>query len=100
MRQQDSDDRRKRVTARAHHLWIEAGSPASGPDAYRDLASELIAIEEAGDTALKPVEETGPFGEPVEETAPVANLGEFPTISDEGEQTYPPRLPPTAPRRG
>jgi hypothetical protein len=102
MRQQDSDDRRKRVTERARRLWVEAGSPASGPDGYRDLASELIAIEEAGDSALKPVTESGPFGEPVEETAPVANLGEFPSLSDEGEQTYPPR-PPAAPaptRRG
>ncbi|MGV8840023.1 MAG: DUF2934 domain-containing protein [Bauldia sp.] len=98
MRQQDSDDRRQRVTRRARELWIEAGSPAPGPDAYRDLASELIAIEEAGDTALKPVETAGPFGEPVEETAPVANLGEFPTIVDEGEQTYPPRRPPKSGR--
>lgn len=93
MRQEDSDDRRRRVTARAHHLWIEAGSPAAGPDAYRDLASELIAIEEAGQTALKPVAATGPYGEPVEEAAPVANLGEFPTMVDEGEQTYPPKQP-------
>jgi hypothetical protein len=93
MRQQDSDDRRKRVTERARHLWQDAGSPASGPGAYRDLASELIAIEEAGDAALEPVREPGPFGEPVEEAAPVSNLGEFPTIVDEGEQTYPPRQP-------
>jgi len=93
MQQQESDDRRKRVTERARHLWQEAGSPASGPDAYRDLASELIAIEEAADTALEPVQDPGPFGEPVEETAPVANLGEFPTTVDEGEQTYPPRQP-------
>lgn len=99
MRQQDSDDRRKRVTDRAHHLWLEAGSPPAGPDAYRDLASELIAIEEAGDTGLKPVEASGPFGEPIEEAAPVANLGEFPTMVDEGEQTYPPRQPAPPERR-
>ncbi|MCW5714039.1 MAG: DUF2934 domain-containing protein [Bauldia sp.] len=97
MRQQDSDDRRKRVTERARHLWLEAGSPPTGPDAYRDLASELIAIEEAGASALEPVRDPGPFGEPVEESAPVANLGEFPTIVDEGEQTYPPAPPARTP---
>lgn len=85
------DERRERVTARAERLWQDAGSPPSGPDAYRDLASELIAIEDSQLSTLKPVVQPGPYGEPIEETEPVENLGEFPTVTDEGEQTYPPK---------
>lgn len=83
-------DRRQMVTERAERLWREAGSPPPGPEAYRDLASELIAIEESQHRTLKPVREPGPYGEPVEPTEPVENLGEFPTTTDEGEQHYPP----------
>lgn len=84
------DDRKARVTARAETLWRDAGSPAPGPERYRDLASELIAIEENQHLAMKPVEQPGPYGEPVEPNEPVENLGEFPTTTDEGRQSYPP----------
>ncbi|MGD9740588.1 MAG: hypothetical protein AB7O56_03200 [Bauldia sp.] len=83
-------DRQQRVTERAEKLWREAGSPAQGPNAYRDLASELIAIEDNQHLTLKPVHQPGPYGEPVEPAEPVENLGEFPTLTDEGDQQYPP----------
>jgi hypothetical protein len=91
MKARDNIQRRHQVTERALHLWREAGSPPAGPDAYRDLASELIAIEESQLTTLHRATEPGPYGEPVEPVLPNENLGEFPTTTDEGEQTYPPK---------
>jgi len=91
----------KRLTARARELWKEAGSPASGLDAYIGRARELIAIEQHEKDTLKPVgakaresvediplasdDVLGPEGEPVEPILAVENEGEFPTLTDQGE---------------
>jgi hypothetical protein len=93
----------RRTRERAEELWREAGSPAGGSDAYVGRARELIAIEDNPHLATKPVphdsetgpdnppaasdETSGPTGEPVEplEEA-VENEGEFPTLTDQGEE--------------
>jgi hypothetical protein len=80
----------ERVKQLAEQLWREAGSPAGGPEGYDDQARTLVAIEENPHFGTKPVEAPGPYGEPVEEASVVENLGEFPTLTDEGEQHYPP----------
>jgi hypothetical protein len=91
----------RRLRERAKHLWEHAGRPASGVDAYIDRARELIAIEQHQTDTLIPtgaqgkeaVEDDsiasddvlGPEGEPIEPLEAVANEGEFPTLTDQGE---------------
>ncbi len=79
-----------RVIARAHQLWVEAGSPANQTEAdFLTEAGELVAIEESEGSTLLPNplkdEENRPYGEPAESILAVKNQGEFPTLTDEGE---------------
>lgn len=79
-----------RVSARARTLWADAGEPEGGPERFHDQARELLAIEENPNATTKPVQEE-PDGEPL---IAVENQGEFPTLTDQGEeQTYPGRGP-------
>ncbi len=88
------DRTEQRIEHHARQLWEGAGKPSGGPNAYRDQARELAAIEENQHFALKPVEASGPYGEPVEENIAMENLGEFPTLTYQGdEQTFPDRDP-------
>ena len=77
----------ERVRARADKLWREAGRPDGGSKAYLAEARELIAIEEVPPATLDPEEAAEPV---VEEASIQGNLGEFPTLTDQGEeQTFP-----------
>jgi hypothetical protein len=92
----DDKTRDRRVREKARHLWQEAGAPAGREEDYLDRASELVAIEESLKDTLKPNPqheyEASPTREPVEPIEAVENLGEFPTLTDEGEETtYPDR---------
>ena len=81
----------KRIAERADRLWQDAGRPEGGADHFLDDASMLIAIEEnpkAG--TLDPEEAAKPV---VEESALMRNLGEFPTLTDQGEETTYPSVP-------
>ena len=81
----------KRIAERADRLWQDAGRPEGGADHFLDDASMLIAIEEnpkAG--TLDPEEAAKPV---VEESALMRNLGEFPTLTDQGEETTYPSAP-------
>lgn len=83
-----------RIRKHAEALWQDAGRPAGGPEAYRERAEELAAIEENYRSALKPIEVPGPYGEPIEEVVAMENEGEFPTLTDQGEeQTFPDPVP-------
>jgi len=102
-------DTEKRIRDKAERLWKEAGSPSSGIEAYMDQASELVAIEDnLKDTLRSPgvqprdaVEDDpiaddavlGPEGEPIEPVLAVANEGEFPTLTDQGEGEQVPHWP-------
>jgi hypothetical protein len=87
---QQVDEHEKRLRRHAKALWEEAGKPEGGADRFLDRARELAAIEENYKATLKPVRETGPYGEPIEENIAMENIGEFPTLVDQGEeQTYP-----------
>jgi hypothetical protein len=58
------------------------------------MATELIAIENNYDVALKPIHDapSTPAGEPVEPLVAIENVGEFPTLTDQGEErTHPHR---------
>jgi hypothetical protein len=57
------------------------------------MATELVAIEDnQNKTTLAPDQETlGPTGEPIEPILAVENAGDFPTLTDQGEETTYPR---------
>jgi hypothetical protein len=98
-----------RVWQRAKKLWNEAGQPAGGANAYLDQATELVAIEDNQKQATRPLkpsergapaegatlapDEAGPTGEPVEPMQAIENTGEFPTMTDQGEEQAPRREP-------
>lgn len=87
MNRQEFDAWESRVRARADELWQTAGRPANARDRYLDQARELVAMEEVDLPTLDPEEAAQPV---IEEASIQGNLGEFPTLTDQGEeQTYP-----------
>jgi hypothetical protein len=88
------DDFEERVRRRAYRMWQEEGCPEGRADVHWDRARELVAIEDNHKLALRPIATGtgGPTGEPVEPVEAAENAGEFPTLTDQGEeQTYPKR---------
>lgn len=86
-----ADHHNPRVMQRAKALWQEDGSPADRLEDYVERARELIAIEINGATATIPLAKAmrklGPHGEPIEEAEiAIGNQGEFPTLTDQGEE--------------
>jgi hypothetical protein len=97
------DDLEERIRRRAYQLWQEEGCPEGRSDAHWDKAAELIAIEDNQKHTTRPVRDTvplSPTGEPVEPLSAIENAGEFPTLTDQGEQEMPKRKAPAkkAPR--
>ncbi|MDP2357876.1 MAG: DUF2934 domain-containing protein [Beijerinckiaceae bacterium] len=83
-------DHTERVRERAYQIWLQEGRPENRADDHWDKASELVAIEDNYKDTLKPnpIEEYArlPQGEPIEPIEAVRNLGEFPTLTDQGEE--------------
>lgn len=79
----------ERIRAKAEHLWKEDGRPSGGPEAYRERASELVAIADNTGETLEP----NPLREQPDDAEPlgaVRNLGEQPHLNDQGEsRDYP-----------
>lgn len=89
MNKQDFEALDARVSARAVLLWSDAGSPDGGAARYVDQARELIAMSEVVLPGLDPADAARPA---IEEASIQRNLGEFPTLRDQGdEQTFPDR---------
>lgn len=87
MNRQDFEAWEARIRDRADLLWQEEGRPAGGPDRFLGRARELLAIEEVPPPTLDPEKAAEPV---IEEAAIQGNLGEFPTLTDQGEEeTYP-----------
>lgn len=87
MNQQDFDALDARVSARAVLLWSDAGNPVGGPTRFADQARELIAMTEVAVPGLDPEAAARPV---IEEAFIQGNLGEFPTLRDQGDQqTFP-----------
>lgn len=91
-------DREQRIRDHAYRLWIEEGRPEGRAEAHWDMARELVAIEDNQRLATKPNPASRSRdrnlrgSEPVEPLEAVENQGEFPTLTDQGEeQTYPTR---------
>jgi hypothetical protein len=85
-----------RVRERAYRIWVDEGRPEGRADLHWEMAHELVAIEENSDLALqpnplRPGEETLERDEPVERAELMDNLGEFPTLTDQGEERTVPK---------
>ena len=83
------DDTEERIRVRAYRLWVEEGRPEGRAADHWNLARELVAIEESQRDTLKPVRRDPETGEPIADSEPieaVRNLGEFPTLTDQGEE--------------
>ena len=86
------DNREQRIRERAYRIWLDDGRPQGRADIHWDMASELVAIEDNQHLVRKPIErETGPTGEPIEPTIAVENAGEFPAMTDQGDEFSVPR---------
>jgi hypothetical protein len=70
---------------------VDEGCPEGCAEAHWDMAT--VAIEENYALTLKPVQNAAfstPTGEPVESLLTIENAGEFPTLTDQGEESvYP-----------
>ena len=90
MNRQQFEDWDRRIITRADQLWQAAGRPEGARDSFTEKARELIAIEEnPGSGTLDPEDAAKPV---IEEASIMRNLGEFPTLTDQGvEMTYPDR---------
>jgi|LNFM01.1.fsa_nt_gb hypothetical protein len=87
MNREDFNALEDRIRARAERLWEAAGRPEGSHQLFLDEARELVAIEEVEPPTVDPEDAAEP---PVEEASIQRNLGEFPTLVDQGEeQTYP-----------
>lgn len=80
----DEQTLQDRIRQRAYQLWLEAGQPEGMAEEHWEQARELIAIEDGQKATLQPVQP--PMPEPLEA---VTNQGEFPTLTDQGEQQWP-----------
>jgi hypothetical protein len=78
----------RRIRERAYRLWEAEGRPEGRDLAHWEEARMLIAVEDGHRSTLRPVRE--PPAEPIEA---VQNQGEFPTLTDQGEQQQVPRRP-------
>jgi len=79
-----SDNLEQRIRERAHRMWLAEGQPEGEAEAHWELARMAIALEDAKPQMQRPV--TSDTSEPVDAWM---NQGEFPTLTDQGEQHAP-----------
>ena len=82
-----ANDLETRIRRRAHKIWLDEGSPEGRAESHWELAKIAIALEDAQLEMLKPVQTPTP--EPLEAWI---NQGEFPQLTDQGEQNAPGRI--------
>lgn len=75
------------IRARAYQLWEEEGRPEGRAEQHWFTARESLAVEENQDSTYLPID-SGTGAEPIEA---LENTGEFPTLTDQGEQRIPHR---------
>ena len=81
------DDLETRIRERAHRIWLAEQCPEGRAAAHWELARMAVALEDTQQQMRKPVQ--GPTAEPVDA---LVNQGEFPTLTDQGEQLAPGRV--------
>ena len=87
----ESEDRamEQRVRQRGMTMWEQDGRPKGREADYIALARELIAIESNPDLTAEPVgryTSNEASREPIEPIEAVTNQGDFPTLTDQGEE--------------
>lgn len=91
-----------RIRERAYRLWLEEGQPQGKDAEHWEKARELLALEADPEEGKEGVAEgynkPGPWGEPVEDARILENQGEFPTMTDQGEQKVPKKRRPSVTR--
>ena len=75
-----------RIERRAYRIWVEEGCPEGRAEAHWELAKFAVSQEDAQAVMLKPIHHAE--AEPIEA---VQNQGEFPTLTDQGEEQIPRR---------
>ncbi len=83
MTQEEWDALEVRVRDRAQLLWDEAGRPEGGTARFLAAARAIVALEEVPPPTRDPAEAARPV---IEDAAIQRNLGEFPTLTDQGEE--------------
>lgn len=84
MNKSEFDALENRTRIRAEQMWQDAGSPEGELKLFMDDARALVSMSEVPVPTLDPRELI------VEEASLQRNLGEFPTLRDQGdEETYP-----------
>ena len=78
-------NREDKIRARAYQLWEEEGRPEGRAEQHWFTARETLAVEESQEDTYLPLD-TGTEPEPIEA---VENTGEFPTLTDQGDQQIP-----------
>lgn len=78
-------NRDDKIRARAYQLWEEEGRPEGRAEQHWFTASESLAVEENQEDTYLPID-TGTAPEPIEA---VENAGEFPRLTDQGDQQIP-----------
>jgi hypothetical protein len=88
-----------RIRERAYRLWVEEGQPQGKDAEHWERARELLALESDPEEGKEGIDEgynkPGPWGEPVEQAVVLENQGEFPTVTDQGEQEIPKKRRPS-----
>jgi hypothetical protein len=84
------DDFDERVRQHAYRLWMEEGCPDGRSDVHWDRARELVAIEDNQKRTPKPAPDRA-GGERVQPLGADENPGEFPTMTDQGEEQAAPK---------
>lgn len=93
----------QRIRERAHQIWLEEGQPEGRDEAHWEMARELVAQQDGQRFATEPNpaakgKQRATRDEPVEPLLAVENLGDLPTLTDQGEETNYPK-PRATPRR-
>jgi hypothetical protein len=91
------------IRERAYRLWLDEGQPQGKEAEHWEKARELLALESDPEEGKEEPDagynNAGPWGEPVEEASILENQGEFPTVTDQGEQQIPKKRKPAATKR-
>ncbi len=81
----DAVNRDDEIRARAYQLWEEEGRPEGRAEQHWFTAKETLAVEDNQESTYLPID-SGTEPEPIEA---VENAGEFPTLTDQGDQQIP-----------
>lgn len=86
----DEHDTERRIRQKAHQVWESEGRPHGRHESHWAQAREMVAIEDAHETALKPIPEGD--AAPVEPRLALDNQAEMPGLTDQGDHIPVPSL--------